>query len=128
MAPKNALLIDDDQDDLDILKEQIFVTDPEVLCMEFVNPREALRVIFEEMVICPDFVFVDINMPGIRGEEVVKELRTNPDLADTTIVVFSTSMPEHIAQYVKDLGANHAFAKPVKLDDYAPILKRIFEV
>src|SRR5688572_11331201 len=106
---KTVVLIDDDQDDLDILKDVIAGIDPTILCLCFVYPAEAIRVISSELHHKPDFVFTDINMPGMTGDRCVQELRNQRAFDKTVITVLSTSMPQHKAEQLKSLGANHTF-------------------
>jgi CheY-like chemotaxis protein len=124
---KTAVLIDDDQDDLEILKERIAAVDPALLCISFVYPQEAIRVISGELIVTPDYVFTDINMPGMTGDQCVKELRKLKDFDKTVITVFSTSMKDDVARSLKDMGANHTFQKPYKMSDYHDILCGILQ-
>ena len=122
---KTVVLIDDDEDDLDILKDVIDGIDPTIHCLCFLYPDEAIRIISNELTQKPDFVFTDINMPGMSGDRCVKELRSQRAFDQTVITVLSTSMPHHIAEQLKGLGANHTFQKPVHVDRYKSILKTI---
>jgi DNA-binding response OmpR family regulator len=121
----NAVLIDDDPDDLDILKEQIRMSDAGIHCLTFQYAKEAVRVLSDELILIPNYIFTDINMPDMRGEEVVRTFRSIKDFDDTTIVVLSTSMPDRTHKYLKDLGADYAFAKPTTLSDYGAIIKEV---
>jgi CheY-like chemotaxis protein len=122
---KTVVLIDDDQDDLDILKDVIDDIDPTIHCLCFLHPVEAIRIISHELPQKPDFIFTDINMPGMSGDRCVKELRNQDAFDQTVITVLSTSMPYHVAEQLKSLGANHTFQKPVHVDSYKSILKTI---
>jgi CheY-like chemotaxis protein len=77
---KTAILIDDDQDDLDFMKDALENIDRSLHCLMFTNPNEAIRVISDELLVRPDFVFTDINMPGMTGDKCVSELRKRKDL------------------------------------------------
>jgi CheY-like chemotaxis protein len=122
---KTVILIDDDQDDLDIMKETIQGIDSSLLCISFVYPDEALRVVSSELVFIPNFIFIDINMPIIPGDKLLREFRKNPALKNTSIVMFSTSMPAPVAQVLMERGANKTFQKPSKVADYKTILSSI---
>jgi CheY-like chemotaxis protein len=123
---KTVVLIDDDQDDLEILKETISSIDPSLHCISFIYPAEAIRVISSELVVIPDYVFTDINMPGMTGDECVKELRSMKEFDNTVITVLSTTMQNDVADQLRKIGANYTFQKPAKISAYNDILSRIF--
>lgn len=121
--PKTVILIDDDQDDPDILKETITTIDPTLLCISFIYPNEALRVITGELVMLPDIVITDINMPGMTGHQVVKELRSRPEFRHTLIVVLSTSIDKKNCEALEAMGADFCFQKPNSILEYEEILR-----
>ncbi|MGC1243682.1 MAG: response regulator [Chryseosolibacter sp.] len=124
--PKTVVIIDDDQDDLDIMKQAIISVDPAFLCVSFIYPEEALRVLLsKEFVVMPDFIFIDINMPGITGDKCLVALRNHREFDDIAISLYSTSMPEAVAEALKSAGADFVFEKPVRLKAYADILSDI---
>ncbi|HYC86787.1 MAG TPA: response regulator [Chryseosolibacter sp.] len=126
---KTVVLIDDDQEDLDIMKRAIEAVDPSLACLSFVYPAEALRLLqSKELVVQPDFVFIDINMPVITGDKCLKALRKDKDFDDIIITLYSTSMPETVAEALKAAGANYVFEKPVRLRGYVEILTNIMAV
>jgi len=125
---KITVLVDDDQDDLDVLKERIAALDSEIQCFSFRHPLEAIRALSEELLLIPDFVFTDINMPALRGDNLIKELRKNRDFDNTVITVMSTSMPVKTVTLMKEIGADYAFEKPTQLASYDIILKEIFSI
>ncbi len=51
------------------------------------------------------------------------ELRRVDKFDNTPIIMFSTSMPEDVADDLKRSGATFAFEKPFDLDGYIEILK-----
>lgn len=124
---KTAILIDDDQDDLDILREVIATIDNNVLCLTFTNPEEAMRVITHDLVFIPDFIFIDINMPRLAGEDCLDHLRKLKEFSRSIITMVSTSMPGSIQAYLLAKGANFAFKKPVKMAEYRTLVQPILE-
>jgi CheY-like chemotaxis protein len=125
---KTAILIDDDPDDLAILKEVISSIDPTVVCISFIYPDEAVRVLLsKELVIIPDMIFIDINMPGITGDKCLKALRKDRMFDKVFIAMYSTSMPDTVSEALKQLGANYTFEKPVRMAKYNEIITFILE-
>lgn len=123
---RTIILIDDDPDDLDIMKQALKTVDPTLFCISFIYPQEALKVLLKkEMVKRPDFIFIDINMPVISGDKCLKVLREDPDFDDISITLYSTAMPPVVSEVLKSAGATHTFQKPVKLKSYVEILEKI---
>jgi CheY-like chemotaxis protein len=66
----------------------------------------------------PDVAFVDVNLPGIDGLEVLRELRTDPRTRCCRLVV--TSVLD--AQDLRDMGADAILPKPFSRHDVARVL------
>lgn len=123
---KTVVVIDDDQDDLELMKIALTNVDSSLLCVSFVYPEEALRMLFDkELVVLPDHIFIDINMPGITGDKCLKMLRTRREFDHIKITLYSTSMPDAVAEVLRKEGADHVFEKPVRLKGYSEILQTI---
>ena len=58
---------------------------------EATNGQEALKVLEDNWI---DLALVDINMPVMDGEEMIKRLRQNPATADLPVIVVSTEGSE----------------------------------
>jgi CheY-like chemotaxis protein len=123
--PKTVVVIDDDQDDLEVMREALHHIDPTLLCISFIYPEEAIRLLSKELILLPDYIFIDINMPRITGDECLRQLRDIQELKQTPIIMFSTSMPDEIGSSLLKKGANSAFQKPYKVSEYHTILRSI---
>lgn len=123
---KSVILIDHDPEDLDILKEVISSIDPAIVCISFIYPDEAVRVLLSrEPVVVPDLIFIDINMPGVTGDKCLKALRKDIMFDNVLIAMYSTSMPEAVSDALKLLGANYTFEKPVRMARYTEIIEDV---
>ena len=125
---KTAVLVDDDKDDLEILEEIIKEVDKSLVVKPYVMCDQALHDISKDSEIIPHYIFIDLNMPKIGGDDCLKQLRTNPKFNKSTITVLSTSMSNSVAQNLKMLGADFTFQKPSSLTAYHNILKNILSV
>jgi len=59
----------------------------------------------------PDLMFLDLNIPGPSGAEVLKELKSSPETADVRVIIV-TAVGEEGRDYVLSLGADEYFTKP----------------
>lgn len=59
----------------------------------------------------PDLVFLDLNIPGASGADVLRELKGDPATADVRVIVV-TATGEEGRDRALDLGADAYFTKP----------------
>ena len=123
---KTVILIDDDQDDLEIMRETIRDIDRSILCTSFIYPDEALRVVTKELIFIPNYIFIDINMPVITGDKLLREFRKVESLNSSIITMFSTSIPQTVSQELMNMGASYTFEKPNNMSDFRKILTKVF--
>lgn len=122
---KTAILIDDDRDDLELLEEAIKQVDDSVKCISYLFCDDAVRKIINDHSLVPNYIFIDMNMPRLNGNQCLRQLRGDPKLKNVPITMLSTSMPAPVAEVLKENGASFTFEKPINFEDYEPILKRI---
>jgi two-component system, NtrC family, response regulator AtoC len=74
---------------------------------------------------CVDLVFLDVNLPGMNGLEVLKETKSRcPDTEVILITGFASI--ESVVQAIK-LGAFHYVPKPLKLEEIRHLAQRALE-
>jgi len=71
----------------------------------------------------PDIILLDLNMPKKDGREVLKEIKTNPELLAIPIVVLTTSREERDVALSYQAGANSFIRKPLSYNRLVEILK-----
>ena len=65
------------------------------------NGEEGLRSVREHWV---DLVLLDINMPVMNGEEMLRQLRADPETAALPVIVVSTESSDTRVQALEELG------------------------
>ena len=108
------ILVVDDEQDVKILFQQRFRKEIKKGELDFVfafSGEEALKTL---QTIAHEAVLIlsDINMPGMGGLEMVKEVRKLDSCADTKIVMISTESAEDLIEGVLADGANGYITKP----------------
>ena len=73
----------------------------------------------------PDLVLLDLNLPRMDGREVLAEIKADPQLRRTPVVVLTTSEAEEDVLRSYDLHANAYVAKPVDFDRFIDVVRRI---
>lgn len=111
------LLVDDDEDDRNLFVEATKEVDNSINCMSASDGLEALGILRDDRNTIPDYIFLDLRMPGINGEECLIEIKKEPRLAAVPVIVYTTSRDVEESMRLKRLGAAHFMSKPVSPDD-----------
>jgi CheY-like chemotaxis protein len=69
----------------------------------------------------PDLVILDVMMPGRTGLDVLGELRRDPDLADTRVIVLTARAQVADRDAALDAGADRFLAKPFSPSELAEV-------
>jgi DNA-binding NtrC family response regulator len=125
--PSNSTLaiIDDDDDDRDFFCEVAGELD--IHCISFKGASEALEVLEKEDVPVPEFIFLDLNMPAISGEDCLIALKKSLRLRHVKVIIYSTTKSQAIANSMFELGAFSFITKPSKLNMLRDIISNIFK-
>ena len=78
----------------------------------------------------PDLVLLDLNLPKISGEDVLKRIRVSPRCTDTKVLIISSSDLGSDRERVMGLGATAYFRKPSTLDEFlqlGPTVRRLLQ-
>jgi CheY-like chemotaxis protein len=73
----------------------------------------------------PDLIVLDLNLPRMTGFEVLRLLRSSPDLALLPVVVLSTSHRPEDVRTAYAAGANTYIEKPFDFDRFVDVLKTV---
>ncbi|MCB0039163.1 MAG: ATP-binding protein [Caldilinea sp.] len=91
VQPRTALVIDDDPHIVRLIGRMLRSLVVDVQVLEAFDGEEGLAVARSRR---PDLVFVDLQMPGMGGEQFIDALAGEPDLAETPVVVVSVRSVE----------------------------------
>jgi CheY-like chemotaxis protein len=59
----------------------------------------------------PDVMFLDMNLPGASGADILQELKSDPETAPIRVIVI-TAVGEEGREFALSLGADEYFTKP----------------
>lgn len=117
------LIVDDDQDDQEMLREAIAEVASQVRCLSASNGEEALRLLSIPEARRPDLIFLDLNMPRMNGLAFLQHREQLAPLADIPVVIYSTSKrPEDVAE-TRRLGAREFITKPDSFEGIVRVVK-----
>lgn len=73
----------------------------------------------------PGVILLDLNMPKKDGREALKEIKSDPELRDIPVVVFTTSKAEEDIYKSYQLGVNSFITKPVTFDGLIRVMQTL---
>jgi CheY-like chemotaxis protein len=121
------LCVDDDPDDLDLLREAIHEVSPASQCIFANSAQEALQLLENDLIVLPNLIFLDINMPVMNGRELFLILRRNKSFDAIRVVIYSTSSQRKDIDEFESMGAKFLVKPPkfsVLVDAVRDILTR----
>jgi CheY-like chemotaxis protein len=73
----------------------------------------------------PDLVLLDLRLPDIPGEEVLRRLRADPRTAGIPVLVVSTDCCAATSARLLAAGASAFLGKPLELDAFLAAVERL---
>jgi CheY-like chemotaxis protein len=116
---KTALVIDDNRQAADSLCEMLEFLELEVQVAY--GPRDGLFALKEAT---PDIVFLDINMPGVDGFEVMAYVRRDPKLERVPVVFVTSDDQPETERRARKTGALLLLIKPASLESLELVLRK----
>lgn len=112
---KKILVCDDDPGIQEVMK--IILESNGYKVKSIFNGRSVEKQVVE---FYPNFIFMDLWMPGIDGREIIKLLKRNPQTKD--IPVFIISALNDIKGIAENIGADGYLEKPFEVDQLIKII------
>ena len=61
----------------------------------------------------PDFVFLDIGLPGVDGFDLCRQIRRDPELTNTKIAMLTAYDTSRFRDLAREAGCDDYFVKPL---------------
>jgi chemotaxis family two-component system response regulator Rcp1 len=128
-ATTEVLLVDDNPGDTDLIAEVLSQNHYPSNVHSVADGAEAMaflhRVGNYAGALPPHLLMLDLNMPRKGGFAVLAEVKADPSLRKTPIVIFSASWAHGDIARSYDLGANNYVTKPVDLKRFVAAVAAI---
>jgi PAS domain S-box-containing protein len=118
--PATLLYVEDNLANLSLV-ETILASRPEVTLVSALQGRLGLDLAREH---APDVVLLDLHLPDLPGDEVLRRLRADPRTRDVPVVVISADAMPRSVDHLLELGAFAYLTKPLDLDSFLETLDR----
>jgi len=127
--PIEILLVEDSPGDVRLMQEALADAQVANTLNVVVDGVEAMQYLRQEDrfhdAISPDLVLLDLNLPRKDGREVLREMKSDPVLKRTPVIVLTTSDAEADVLKSYSLHANCYLVKPVSIDRFFALVRSI---
>lgn len=118
--PATILYIEDNLANIRLV-ERVLGRRPSITLKTAADGRQGLTRALTER---PDLVLLDLHLPDLSGEEVLRQLRAEPSLRDTPVIVLSAdATPGQVRRMIAS-GAAAYLTKPFDIQEVLTVLDR----
>jgi PAS domain S-box-containing protein len=121
--PATVLYIEDNLPNLSLI-ESIFADRPEIKLLSALQGQMGLYLAWEHR---PDVILLDLHLPDIHGDEVLRRLREDPRSSDTPVVMVSADATVRTVERLTRAGASAYLTKPLDVEEFLETLQRFIE-
>jgi PleD family two-component response regulator len=116
---EKALVVDDNRSTADSMVRILQVLGFEARAAY--GPSPCMAILSNER---PDMIFLDINMPGVSGFEILSYVGREPRLSDVPVFICTSDDQPQTYELAKEKGAWDILLKPVTINDLEAALQR----
>ena len=110
MNNKQILICDDNQEILDVIEMMLTMHD-----FSAITEIDSTKLIGKIRENKPDLILLDLWMPLLSGEQILRTIRSTDSMKDIPVIVFSASV--HGDDIAFEAGADDFIAKPFDMND-----------
>jgi CheY-like chemotaxis protein len=125
---KRLFIVDDDPEDQEIFMEALKEVDDSIQCFTATSGEDAFKQIEMDLIMLPDLIFLDLNMPKLNGKQVLKEFKKMRQLQGIPVIMYSTSFAPRDIEEIKTMGAVYHLLKPSRFDELCSALRHVLTV
>jgi CheY-like chemotaxis protein len=119
---QSVILADDDVEDHEIFQEALLEAAPFVTLSFTKNGNELMRLLQHYV---PDFIFLDMDMPGLDGLQCLRHIRTSSLLQSVHVIMFSGGARPVKVEMAYEMGADLFIVKPDNFQELTQVLSRV---
>jgi two-component system, chemotaxis family, response regulator Rcp1 len=123
-AERRILLVEDNAGDVRLTREALREAEVAVDLVAVPDGDQALEFLRGEGA-RPDLILLDLNLPRKNGLEVLEEIKGDPELRHTPVIMLTTSSSARDIAACYDRGVNCYVVKPLELDDFTRLVQEI---
>ncbi|MBD3382340.1 MAG: response regulator [candidate division Zixibacteria bacterium] len=122
---KNVLLVEDNQDDAELIIRTLKKSRIANQINWVSSGEEALDFIDDIENGLPTLILLDLKLPGINGDEVLKGIRDRSKSRSIPVVLLTSSDDTEDINKIYELGVNSYIVKPVSFEKFANAIEQL---
>ncbi|NEN99227.1 MAG: response regulator [Moorea sp. SIO3I7] len=123
------LLIEDDPGDIELTRKALNKAKLGINLHVVMDGTQALAYLYREGEYAdsqqPDLILLDLNLPGMNGQEILQHIKGDDNLKQIPVVMLTTSDAQEDIVKSYDLGANCYLKKPISLKEFDNIIEAL---
>ena len=125
------LIVDDSQEDVELITEVLRDKMPSLNLHVAENGSLALAFLERTGPFAqaprPDIIFLDLNMPGYDGREILVRIKQNANFCSIPVIILTTSAAEQDIALSYQNHANCYIKKPADLAEFSDLMETLLE-
>lgn len=122
---KLLVMIDDDMDDREIFKMAIEDLDVPINCLYFTDCESAVAHFSQYNAAPPTFVFIDLKLPRLDGDQCLRQLQQLRQFDDPFMVVYSSSVPDELRWKLSNSGVDKVIQKTPSITELTSQIRQV---
>lgn len=127
VKPLNILLVEDDIDDIDLLKDALIENNIKYTMQVIMEGDKVYRHL-QSCEILPDILVMDLNLPKIDGKQILQEIKSLNFFTHIPIIVLTTSSSKEDINYCNGMGVSKFITKPSTINGWDTAIHTIISV
>jgi CheY-like chemotaxis protein len=123
---RHICLVEDDPDD-HFLFEKILREINNNITLTWFQTCERLLAFLKTGNDLPSLIVLDMNMPGMSGQECLEIIKKDPSLTHLPVIIFSTAGESKTFNLAYEAGAHKYILKPFGVNDLRKIIREMLD-
>ena len=133
-ADQNILLVEDNRMDIELTIDafeqnlttsKVYVAETGEVAIDYLLGRNSYAD--RSKYPLPDLILLDLKMPGMSGQEILKKIKTTTDTKKIPVIVLTSSQEHHDLKECYNNGANSYILKPVSYEGFLDVIRKVDE-
>ena len=120
-----VLLVEDNEIDIAITQRTVSRSAPEIALTVARGGAAALDVLFDSAQPAPRLVLLDLGLPDVDGQEVLRRIKDHLQLSIVPVAVLTGATEERVVMDCLRLGGNMFFVKPIAASDVTNLVTAV---
>ncbi len=117
---KKVLVVDDSEVNLYLIRSA-FRNDPDISVEIETDSTVALSKIIDSH---PDILVLDIMMPELNGLDLLKQIKSDPEISEIPVIINSALSEESSVEEAMNMGARDYIMKPVEFETLRQVIMK----